>query len=65
MYLDEYVTTHRQHMYFRVGYIVVSGMVHTRVEVCRIDSEMSRLVKQPWLLLMCCTACLLCGHNFR
>ena len=65
MYLDEYVTTHRQHMYFRVDYIVVSDMVHTRVEVCRIDSEMSGLVEQPWLLLMCCTACLLCGHNFR
>ena len=42
-----------------------SGVVHTGVEVCRIDSEMSGLVKQPWLQLMCCAICLLYGHNFR
>ena len=27
----------------------LSGVVHTGVEVCRMDSEMSRLVEQPWL----------------
>jgi len=43
----------------------MSGMVHTGVEVCRIDLEMSGLVKQPWLQLMCCTVCLPHGHNFR
>ena len=26
---------------------IVSGIVHTGVEVCRMDSEMSRLVEQP------------------
>ena len=25
-------------------------MVHTGVKVCRIDLEISRLVKRPWLL---------------
>ena len=35
------------------------------VEVCRMDSEMSRLVEQPWLQLMCCAVCLLRGRNFR
>jgi len=25
------------------------GTVHTGVEVCRMDLEMSRLVEQPWL----------------
>ena len=33
----------------------MSGAVHTGVEVYRMDSEMSRLVEQPWLQLMCCT----------
>jgi len=27
----------------------MSGMVHTGVEVHRMDLEMSRLVEQPWL----------------
>jgi len=45
--------------------IILSGAVHTGVEVCRIDSEISRLVERPWLQLMCCTVCLLHGHNFR
>ena len=27
----------------------MSGVVHTGVEVRRMDSEMSRLVEQPWL----------------
>ena len=27
----------------------LSGAVHTGVEVHRMDSEMSRLVEQPWL----------------
>jgi len=41
------------------------GMVYTRVKVHRMDLEMSRLVEQPWLQLMCCAICLLHGHNFR
>jgi len=44
---------------------MVSGMVHTGVEVRRMDSEMSGLVERPWLQLMCCAVCLLHGHNFR
>ena len=43
----------------------VSDVVHTRVKVCRMDSEMSGLVERPWLQLMCCTICLLCSCNFR
>ena len=43
----------------------VSGMVHTGVKVCRVDSEMSGLMEQPWLQLMYCAVCLPCGHNFR
>ena len=43
----------------------LSGMVHTGVKVCRMDSEMSGLVERPWLQLMCCTVCLPHGHNFR
>ena len=43
----------------------LSGTVHTRVEVHRIYSEMSGLVEQPWLQLMCCTICLPYGRNFR
>ena len=41
------------------------GTVHTRVEVCRMDLEMSGLVEQPWLQLMCCAICLPRGRNFR
>ena len=44
---------------------ILSGTVHTRVEVCRMDPEMSRLVEWPWLQLICCTICLPCGRNFR
>ena len=44
---------------------LVSGIVHTRVEVHRMDSEMSGLVERPWFQLICCTVCLLHGHNFR
>ena len=44
---------------------IVSGAVHTVVEVCRMDSEMSRLVEWPWLQLMCCAICLPHGRNFR
>jgi len=29
--------------------IQVSGAVHTRMEVCRMDLEVSGLVEQPWL----------------
>jgi len=37
-------------------YSMVSGMVYTRVEVCKMDLELYRLVEQPWLQLMsvCC-----------
>ena len=45
--------------------IILSGAVHTRVKVHRVDSEMSRLVEWSWLQLMCCTICLPHGHNFR
>ena len=44
--------------------ILLSGIVHTRVEVRGMDLEMSRLVERPWLQLMC-AICLLYGHNFR
>ena len=44
---------------------LLSGMVHIRMEVHKMDSEMSRLVEQPWLQLMCCAVCLPCGHNFK
>ena len=44
--------------------IILSGTVHTRMEVHRMDSEMSGLVKWPWLQLMCYAVCLPCGHNF-
>ena len=43
----------------------VSGAVHTGVEVCKIDLELSRLVERPWLQLMCCAICLPRGRNFR
>ena len=45
--------------------IILSGAVHTRVEVHRMDSEMSGLVERPWLQLRCCAVCLPRGHNFR
>ena len=45
--------------------VEMSGVVHTGMEVHRMDSEMSGLVEQPWLQLMCCTICLLYGCNFR
>ena len=44
---------------------LLSGTVHTRMEVHRMDSEMSRLVERPWLQLMCCAVCLLRGRSFR
>ena len=44
--------------------IILSGVVHTRVEVCRMDLELSRLVEWPWLQLMCCAAvCHMCCSN--
>ena len=43
----------------------VSGVVHTRVEVRRMDSEMSGLMERPWLQLICCAVCLPRGRNFR
>ena len=43
----------------------LSGAIHTGVEVCRMDSEMSGLVEWPWLQLMCCAVCLPRGRNFR
>jgi len=45
--------------------IILSGAVHTGVEVHGMDSEMSGLVEQPWLQLMCCTIYLPRGCNFR
>ena len=45
--------------------IILSGTVHTGVEVRRIDSEMSGFVEQSWLQLICCTVCLPRGRNFR
>jgi len=49
----------------QIELILVLGMVHTRVEVHRIDLEMSGLVEWPWLQLMCYTICLPHGCNFR
>jgi len=49
----------------RIELDIVSDTVHTGVEVRRMDSEMSGLVEQPWLQLMCCAVCLLRGRNFR
>ena len=46
-------------------YCILSGMVHTGVEACRMDSELSELVEWPWLQLICCTVCLPHGRNFR
>ena len=46
-------------------YVSMLGAVHTGVEVCRMDLEMSGLVEQPWLQLMCCAICLPRGCNFR
>ena len=43
----------------------MSGMVHTRMEVHRMDLEMSGLVEQSWLQLIYCTICLPHGCNFR
>ena len=43
----------------------LSGVVHTGVEVRRMNSEMSRLVERPWLQLIYCTVCLPHGRNFR
>ena len=45
--------------------IILSGAVYTRVEVHGMDSELSKLVEQPWLQLMCYAICLLRGCNFR
>ena len=45
--------------------IILSDMVHTRVEVYRMDLEMGKLVERPWLQLICCAICLSCGCNFR
>ena len=44
---------------------LLSGVVHTGVEVCRMDLEISGLVEQPWLQLICCAICLPRGRNFR
>ena len=43
----------------------LSGAVHTRVEVYRINLEMSGLIERPWLQLICCAICLPRGCNFR
>ena len=53
-------------LYVRLSHFcLMSDMVHTRVEVHRIDSEMYGLVEQSWFQLICCAICLPCGHNFR
>jgi len=52
-------------IYRVIEYDILSGMIHTRVEVHRIDSEMSKLVEWSWLQLMCCTIYLPHSHNFR
>ena len=44
---------------------LLSGTVHTGVEVCRIDLELSRLVEWPWLQLIYYAICLPHGCNFR
>jgi len=36
-----------------------------RVEVRRMDSEVSGLVERPWLQLICYAVCLPRGRNFR
>ena len=43
----------------------LSGMVHTRIEVYKMDSELCGLVEQSWFQLIYCTVCLPYGHNFR
>jgi len=48
------VVEHSKTEIFHFNRSQVSGMVHTGVEVCRMDSEMSGLVERPWLQLMCC-----------
>ena len=45
--------------------IILSGVVHTGMEVRRMDSEMSGLVEWPWLQLIYCAICLPHGRNFR
>ena len=45
--------------------IILSSMVHTRVEVHRMVLEIDGLVEQPWLQLIYCAVYLLYGHNFR
>ena len=55
------IRNYRVFMYFKY----LSGAVHTRVEVHRMDLEMSKLVEQPWLQLIYCTVCLPHGCNFR
>jgi len=49
--LDVLITPY---IFLRIGNEDLSSAVHTGVEVCRMDSEMSRLVEWPWLQLMCC-----------
>jgi len=44
--------------------IILSDMVHTGMEVCRMDLKMSGLVEQPWLQLMCCAIYLPYSRNF-
>ena len=43
----------------------LSGAVHIRVKVRRMNLETSGLVEWPWLQLICCAVCLPRGHNFR
>ena len=43
----------------------LSGMVHTRIEVYKMDLKLCELVEQPWLQLIYCAVCLPHGCNFR
>jgi len=45
--------------------IILSGVVHPKMKVYRMNSEMSKLVEQPWIQLMYYTVCLPRDYNFR
>ena len=51
--------------YMTICSLIMSGTIHTGMEARRMDLEISGLVEQPWLQLMCCAICLLHGCNFR
>ena len=55
----------QQQLYHCSYFPKLLGMVHTGVEICKMNLEMSRLVEQPWLQLICCAVCLPHSCNFR